>query len=101
MSWTRRIHHPKEILKVGDWVEAAVLDVQISEQRISLGLRQTQVDPFQTAPVRYPEGSVVKGRVRSLTDFGAFIELEAGVEGLVHKSELTWDKKARKPADPA
>ena len=99
MSWTRRVHHPKEILKVDDWVEAAVLDVQISEQRISLGLRQTQADPFQTAPVRYPEGSVVKGRVRSLTDFGAFIELEAGVEGLVHKSELTWDKKPRKPAE--
>jgi len=99
MSWTRRIHHPKEILKVGDWVEAAVLDVQISEQRISLGLRQTQADPFQTAPVRYPEGSVVKGRVRSLTDFGAFLELEPGVEGLVHKSELSWDKKPRKPAE--
>ena len=99
MSWTRRIHHPKEILKVGDWVEAAVLDVQISEQRISLGLRQTQADPFQTVPIRYPEGSVVKGRVRSLTDFGAFIELEPGVEGLVHKSELTWDKKPRKPAE--
>ena len=99
MSWTRRIHHPKEILKVGDWVEAAVLDLQISEQRISLGLRQTQADPFQTVPIRYPEGSVVKGRVRSLTDFGAFIELEPGVEGLVHKSELTWDKKPRKPAE--
>lgn len=97
MSWTRRIHHPKEVLKVGDWVEAAVLDVQLPEQRISLGLRQTQPDPFQTAPVRYPEGSVVKGRVRSLTDFGAFIELEPGVEGLVHKSELSWDKKAKKP----
>jgi small subunit ribosomal protein S1 len=99
MSWTRRIHHPKEILKVGDWVEAAVLDVQIPEQRISLGLRQTQPDPFQTAPIRYPEGSVVKGRVRSLTDFGAFIELEPGVEGLIHKSELSWDKKPRKPAE--
>jgi len=99
MSWTKRVRHPKEILKVDDWVEAAVLDVQLPEQRISLGLRQTQPDPFQRAAVRYPEGSVVKGRVRSLTDFGAFIELEPGVEGLVHKSELTWDKKTKRPSD--
>ena len=99
MSWTKRIRHPKEILKVDDWVEAAVLDVQLPEQRISLGLRQTQPDPFQRAAVRYPDGSVVKGRVRSLTDFGAFIELEPGVEGLVHKSELSWDKKARRPSE--
>jgi small subunit ribosomal protein S1 len=99
LSWTKRVRHPKEILKVDDWVEAAVLDVQLPEQRISLGLRQTQPDPFQRAAVRYPEGSVVKGRVRSLTDFGAFIELEPGVEGLVHKSELTWDKKAKRPSE--
>ncbi len=99
ISWTRRIRHPKEVLKEDDWVEAAVLDIQLAEQRISLGLRQTTPDPFQTAPVRYPEGSVVKGRVRSLTEFGAFIELEPGVEGLVHKSELSWDKKPRKPAE--
>jgi len=99
MSWTKRVRHPKEVLKVDDWVEAAVLDVQLPEQRISLGLRQTQPDPFQRATVRYPEGSVVKGRVRSLTDFGAFIELEPGVEGLVHKSELGWHKKAKRPSD--
>jgi small subunit ribosomal protein S1 len=99
LSWTKRVRHPKEVLKVDDWVEAAVLDVQLPEQRISLGLRQTQPDPFQRAAVRYPEGSVVKGRVRSLTDFGAFIELEPGVEGLVHKSELSWDKTARRPSE--
>jgi small subunit ribosomal protein S1 len=99
MSWTKRVRHPKEVLKVDDWVEAAVLDVQLAEQRISLGLRQTQPDPFQRATVRYPEGSVVKGRVRSVTDFGAFIELEPGVEGLVHKTELTWDKKAKRPSE--
>ncbi len=99
MSWTKRVKHPKEILKVDDWVEAAVLDVQAKEQRISLGLRQTQADPFARASIRYPEGSVVKGRVRSLTDFGAFIELEPGVEGLVHKSELSWDRKPRRPSE--
>jgi small subunit ribosomal protein S1 len=99
MSWTKRVRHPKDVLKIGDWVEAAVLDLQKREKRISLGLRQTQPDPFQTASIRYPEGSVVKGKVRSLTDFGAFIELESGVEGLVHKSELTWDKKPKRPSE--
>ncbi|MFQ5777655.1 MAG: 30S ribosomal protein S1 [Terriglobia bacterium] len=98
MSWTKRIRHPKDLLKNGDWVEAAVLDVLPREKRISLGLRQTQPDPFQTAAERYPVGGVIRGRVRSLTDFGAFIELEPGVEGLAHKSELTWDKKQKKPA---
>jgi len=99
LSWTKRVRHPKEILKIGDWVEAAVLDLQVREKRISLGLRQTQPDPFQRASLRYPEGSVVKGKVRSLTDFGAFIELEPGVEGLVHKSELSWGTKARRPSE--
>lgn len=99
MSWTKRVRHPKEILKQGDWVEAAVLDVQFKEQRISLGLRQTQADPFQRATTRYPVGSVVKGKVRSLTDFGAFIELEPGVEGLVHKTELSWEKKGKRPSE--
>ena len=98
MSWTKRVRHPKDLLKNGDWVEAAVLDVLPREKRISLGLRQTQPDPFQTAAERYPVGSVVRGRVRSLTDFGAFIELEPGVEGLAHKSELSWEKKQKKPA---
>jgi small subunit ribosomal protein S1 len=99
LSWTKRVRHPKDVLKIGDWVEAAVLDLQKREKRISLGLRQTQPDPFQKASIRYPEGSVVTGKVRSLTDFGAFIELESGVEGLVHKSELTWDTKPKRPSE--
>ncbi|MBI4466339.1 MAG: 30S ribosomal protein S1 [Acidobacteria bacterium] len=98
MSWTKRIRHPNEVLKEGDWVEAAVLDLQPAEQRISLGLRQTMPDPFQAVADRFAPGSVIKGRVRSLTDFGAFIELEPGVEGLVHLTELSWDKKVKKPA---
>jgi small subunit ribosomal protein S1 len=98
MSWTKRIKHPKDVLKDGDWVEAVVLDLQRKEKRISLGLRQTQPDPFQSVATRYPVGSVVKGRVRSLTEFGAFVELEPGVEGLVHKTELSWDKSVKKPS---
>ncbi|MFQ5664533.1 MAG: 30S ribosomal protein S1 [Terriglobia bacterium] len=99
MSWTKRVRHPSQVLKEGDWVEAAVLDVQPSEQRVSLGLRQTEPDPFQSAAERYPVGSVVKGRVRRLTDFGAFLELEPGIEGLVHRSDLSWDKKVKKPSE--
>ncbi len=98
MSWTKRVKHPSEILKPDDWVEAVVLDLQRGEKRISLGLRQTQADPFQLVPQRYPVGRVVKGRVRSLTEFGAFVELTPGVEGLVHKSELSWDRNIKSPA---
>ncbi|MBI2956677.1 MAG: 30S ribosomal protein S1 [Acidobacteria bacterium] len=98
MSWTKRVRHPKDLLKDGDWVEAVVLDLQPGEQRLSLGLRQTQPDPFQTAPQRYPAGRIVKGRVRSLTEFGAFVELEPGIEGMIHRSELSWDKSVKKPA---
>ncbi len=98
MSWTRRVKHPSDILKPEDWLEAVVLDVQTGEKRISLGLRQTQADPFERAPKRYPVGQVVRGRVRTLTDFGAFVEVEPGIEGLVHHSELSWDRGVKKPA---
>jgi small subunit ribosomal protein S1 len=98
MSWTRRVKKPSEILKPDDWVEAVVLDLQKGEKRISLGLRQTQTDPFQLAPQRYPVGRVVKGRVRSLTEFGAFVEVAPGIEGLVHKSELSWDRNIKTPS---
>jgi small subunit ribosomal protein S1 len=97
MSWTKRVKRPSEVLNEGDLVEAAVLDLQPREQRISLGLRQTLPDPFKAVAERFPPGSVVKGRVKSLTEFGAFIELEPGVEGLAHLTELSWDKKPKKP----
>ena len=98
MSWTKKIRHPQQILNEGDWVEAAVLDVHPKDKRISLGLRQTEPDPFQEIARRFPAGAVVEGKVTSLTDFGAFIEVEQGVEGMVHLSELSWDKKAKKPS---
>ena len=98
MSWTKRVKRPSEVLNEGDLVEAAVLDLQPREQRISLGLRQTLPDPFKAIVQRFPPGSVVKGRVKSLTEFGAFIELEPGVEGLAHLTELSWDKKLKTPA---
>jgi len=98
LSWTKKIRHPSQVLNDGDGVEVAVLDILPKEKRISLGLRQTQPDPFQEVARRFPPGSVVEGKVSTLTDFGAFIELEPGVEGMVHLSELSWNKKAKKPA---
>jgi len=95
MSWTKRVKHPSEVVNEGDLVEAAVLDVQPREKRVSLGLRQTLPDPFKAVVDRFPPGSVVKGRVKNVTEFGAFIELEPGVEGLAHASELTWEKKKK------
>jgi small subunit ribosomal protein S1 len=99
MSWTHRVRRPHQVLNLGDAVEAVVLDVQPAEQRISLGLRQTEPDPFQEVAARHPEGSIVRGRVRNLTEFGAFVEIEPGVEGLLHLSDLTSSKKVKRPAE--
>lgn len=103
LSWTKRIHHPSQILNEGDAVEAAVLDIQPNERRISLGLRQTEPDPFLAVAGRFPPGSVVKGRVSRTTDFGLFLELEPGVEGLVPASELGGRRRGKggfQPPEP-
>jgi len=88
MSWTKRIRHPKEMLTEGDEVEAMVLKIDLESQRISLGLRQTQPDPWSSLPDRYPPGTELTGPITGITDFGVFMEIEEGIEGLVHISEL-------------
>ena len=88
MSWTKRIRHPKEVLTEGDEVEAMILKIDTSQQRISLGLRQTQPDPWSSLPDRYPPGTEITGPITGITDFGVFMEIEEGIEGLVHISEL-------------
>jgi len=88
MSWTKRIRHPKEIVTEGDEVEAMILKIDTQQERISLGLRQTQPDPWSSLPDRYPPGTEVTGPITGLTDFGVFMEIEEGIEGLVHISEL-------------
>lgn len=88
MSWTKRVRHPKEILEEGQEVEAMVLKIDVQQQRISLGMRQTQPDPWSSLPDRYPPGTEVTGPITGLTDFGVFMEIEEGIEGLVHISEL-------------
>jgi small subunit ribosomal protein S1 len=89
LSWTKRVRHPNEVLKEGDHVEAVVLRMDTKERRISLGLRQTTPDPWSALPAKYPPGTPVKGKVTGLTDFGVFIEIEDGIEGLIHISELS------------
>src|SRR5258706_2793722 len=90
MTWSRRMKHPSKVVKPGDQVEAVVLDLHPRDRRISLGLKQLEPNPWSTIEERYSIGSVVEGRVRSMTDFGAFIEIEAGLDRLVHVSDLSW-----------
>jgi small subunit ribosomal protein S1 len=99
MTWSRRMKHPSKVVKVGDQVEAVVLDVKPKERRVSLGIKQLEADPWTTVAERYSIGSVVEGRVRKLTDFGAFIEIEDGIDGLVHISDLSWTKRIAHPSE--
>ena len=98
MSWTRKINHPSECLQKGQEVEAVVLDVNTKEQRISLGLKQAQTDPWSEIASKYPVGMVVKGKVSKIASFGAFVELEDGVDGLVHISQIS-DQRIEKVKD--
>ena len=99
MTWSRRMRHPSKLVKVGDEVEAVVLGVQSKDRRISLGIKQLEPDPWTTVESRYSVGSVVEGRVRKLTEFGAFVEIEEGIDGLVHVSDLSWTKRVKTPAE--
>jgi small subunit ribosomal protein S1 len=99
MTWSRRMKHPSKVVKAGDQVEAVVLEVKSRDRRISLGIKQLEPDPWTTVGERYSIGSVVEGRVRKLTDFGAFIEIEEGVDGLVHISDLSWTKRVKHPSE--
>jgi small subunit ribosomal protein S1 len=97
MSWGR-INHPSEVLNVGDEIKVQVLKFDRESERVSLGYKQLKADPWTTATLKYPVGARVKGKVVSLTDYGAFVELEEGVEGLIHVSEMSWSKKVKHPS---
>lgn len=99
MTWSRRLKHPSKVVKVGDQVQAVVLSVQPAQRRISLGIKQLEPDPWTTVEQRYSVGSIVEGRVRKLTDFGAFVEIEEGIDGLVHISDLSWSKRVKHPSE--
>ncbi len=99
ISWSKRSQSPKKLFHKGDEVEVQVLGVDTVEKRISLGMKQFHENPWDTVDIRYPVGSKIHGRVRNLTDFGAFVELEEGIDGLVHVSDITWAKKVKHPKE--
>ena len=99
MSWTRRVRHPSKLVNVGDPVEVMVLEVNKATKRISLGMKQVETDPWATITERYQPGMRVQGKVRNLTDFGAFVELEPGVDGLLHISDMSWTRNIGHPSE--
>jgi small subunit ribosomal protein S1 len=99
MTWSKRMKHPSKIVNVGDELETVVLNVNPTERRISLGLKQLLSNPWESLHDKYPTGATVEGRVRNLTDFGAFIEIEDGIDGLVHVSNLSWTKRVKHPSE--
>jgi len=99
MSWTRRVRHPSKLVNVGDTVEVMVLEVNKATKRISLGMKQVETDPWATITERYQPGMRVEGKVRNLTDFGAFVELEPGVDGLLHISDMSWTRNIGHPSE--
>ncbi|HEX3354714.1 MAG TPA: 30S ribosomal protein S1 [Terriglobales bacterium] len=99
MTWSKRIKHPSKLVNVGDQVDCVVLSVNPQERRISLGMRQLAPNPWDALHDKYPVGQTVEGRVRNLTDFGAFIEIEEGIDGLVHVSNLSWTKRVKHPSE--
>jgi small subunit ribosomal protein S1 len=99
MSWTKRITKPGEVLNVGDEVDAVVLGIQKEDQKISLGLRQLDVNPWDMATHNYPPGARVRGKIRNLTSYGAFLELEEGIDGMVHVSDMSWTRKINHPSE--
>ena len=99
LSWTKRITRPSDVLELGQEIESVVLGINIEEQKISLGVRQLEPNPWENVESRFPIGSMIKGEVRNLTPYGAFIELEDGIDGMVHVSDLSWTRKINHPSE--
>jgi small subunit ribosomal protein S1 len=97
MSWNKKVQHPSKLVKVGDEVDVVVLDIKPSDRRVSLGIKQAQPDPWLLTAEKYPVGTVVTGKVRNIAEFGAFIELEDGFDGLVHVSDVSWTERIKNP----
>jgi small subunit ribosomal protein S1 len=99
MTWSKRMKHPSKMVKPGDEVDTIILSVNPNDRRISLGMKQLQENPWEQLEDKYPTGAIIEGRVRNLTDFGAFIEIEDGIDGLVHVSNLSWTKRIKHPSE--
>src|SRR5436189_230037 len=99
MSWTRNVRHPSKLVSIGETIEAVVLKVDPNEEKISLGMKQTEQDPWMVLPEKYPVGTRLSGKVRNLTSFGAFVEIEPGIDGLIHISDMSWTKRVQHPSE--
>ncbi|MBK5097090.1 MAG: 30S ribosomal protein S1, partial [Gemmatimonadetes bacterium] len=99
MSWTRNVRHPSQLLSISDEIQCVVLRVDEEEKKISLGMKQTEEDPWLALPVKFPPGTKIKGVVRNLTSFGAFVEVEIGIDGLVHISDMSWTRRVQHPSE--
>jgi small subunit ribosomal protein S1 len=99
MSWTRNVRHPSKLVSIGETIEAVVLKVDPNEEKISLGMKQTEQDPWVVLPLKYPVGTRIRGKVRNLTSFGAFVEIEPGIDGLIHISDMSWTKRVQHPSE--
>jgi len=99
MSWTRNVRHPSKLVSIGEAIEAVVLKVDSAEEKISLGMKQTEQDPWMVLPLKYPVGTRLNGKVRNLTSFGAFVEIEPGIDGLIHISDMSWTKRVQHPSE--
>jgi small subunit ribosomal protein S1 len=99
MSWTKRVKHPSKVMAIGDQVEAVVLDVDAKAKRISLGMKQIEPNPWTLLEEQYPIGSVIRGQVRNVTDFGIFVGVQEGIDGLVHVSDISWTQRIKHPGD--
>src|SRR5439155_15483023 len=99
MSWTKRINHPSELVQIGDQIEVQVLNINQDKQEISLGMKQVQPNPWDQVAERYPPGTIISGTVRNLTNYGAFIEIEEGIDGLLHVSDMSWVRKVSHPSE--
>ncbi len=99
MSWTRNVRHPSKVVSIGETIEAVVLKVDEGEEKISLGMKQTEQDPWMVLPLKYPIGTRISGKVRNLTSFGAFVEIEPGIDGLIHISDMSWTRRIQHPSE--
>src|SRR4026208_1897817 len=99
MSWTRNVRHPSKLVSIGETIEAVVLKVDETEEKISLGMKQTEQDPWMVLPQKYPVGTRIQGKARTLTSFGGFVGLGAGVGGVVHISDMSWTKRVQHPSE--
>jgi small subunit ribosomal protein S1 len=99
MSWTRKIRHPSKVVSVGDEVEAVVLDIKPESRRISLGMKQVVPNPWDVISGKYPIGTTIEGKIKNITDFGLFIGIDEGIDGLVHISDISWTKRIKHPSE--